>query len=155
MHDVEGCFACDLIAGRHPLPGGRIHRTRHWIVEHCVGRRGESPLGIGTLLVKPERHVVHVADLDDDETAELGPLLRDAARVVTRVTKPEQVYACLWSHGPVHVHFVVQPVDNLLMERHGAHGPMLQVAQFESEPHDDRAAVEAFATAARAEFSRL
>jgi hypothetical protein len=50
------CIACDLSAGRAPLPGGLIHRTQHWLVEHCIG-----PLGIGTLIVKPERHVEHVA----------------------------------------------------------------------------------------------
>ena len=38
MVDVAGCLACDLTAGRLPLPGGRIHETDYWIVEHCVGR---------------------------------------------------------------------------------------------------------------------
>lgn len=38
------CTACDLAAGTLPLPGGRIHETTHWLVEHCVG-----PLGLGTL----------------------------------------------------------------------------------------------------------
>jgi diadenosine tetraphosphate (Ap4A) HIT family hydrolase len=54
-----------------------IHRSDHWLVEHCVG-----PLGLGTLIVKPERHVTAVADLTDEESAELGPLLRRASQVV-------------------------------------------------------------------------
>ena len=29
--DIVGCLACDLAAGRLPLPGGRIHETGHWI----------------------------------------------------------------------------------------------------------------------------
>lgn len=37
------------------------------MVEHCVG-----PLGVGTLIVKPERHVVHVADLTAEEAASMG-----------------------------------------------------------------------------------
>jgi ATP adenylyltransferase len=60
------------------LPGGRIHETTHWRVEHCVG-----PLGLGTLIVKPRRHVTRVADITDDEAAELGPLLRATSRVAT------------------------------------------------------------------------
>ena len=103
-----GCLACDLAEGRTPLPGGVIHDSGKWLVEHCVG-----PLGVGTLVVKPKRHVVHVADLDEQETAELGPLLRATADVTSRLTAAEQVYVCLWSHRggvPVHVHFVVQPV---------------------------------------------
>ena len=56
------CIACDLTAGAEDLPGGRIHETTGWVVEHCIG-----PLGVGTLIVKPKRHVVHVADLTQSE----------------------------------------------------------------------------------------
>lgn len=62
------CPACDLIEGRAELPGGVIARSSGWVVEHCVG-----PLGVGTLVVKPERHVVHVADLTEDEGIAMGP----------------------------------------------------------------------------------
>ena len=74
-----GCFACDLAEGRVPLPGGGLLDAGRWLVEHCAG-----PLGVGTLVVKPRRHVLHVADLDERESAELGPLLRRAADVAGR-----------------------------------------------------------------------
>src|SRR5258706_10980554 len=148
---MEGCLACDLYAGRMPLPGGVIHETRHWAVEHCVG-----PLGLGTLVVKPKRHVVHVADLSRDEADELGPLLRLAARAATEVTSPDQVYVTLWSHAgarPGHIHWVVQPVTRAQMAAHGLHGPRLQVAMLERgdpPPADD---VEAIAVRLRALFA--
>jgi hypothetical protein len=50
---MNDCLACDLTEGRVPLPGGLIHETSRWRVEHCVG-----PLGVGTLIVKPKRHVL-------------------------------------------------------------------------------------------------
>ena len=146
--DIPGCIACDLTAGREPLPGGVIADTGSWRVEHCVG-----PLGVGTLIVKPLRHVLHVGDLTAEETAELGPLLRKAASVVTELLQPEQVYVCLWSHAggaPGHIHFVVQPVSRELMDRYGLHGPGLQKAMFEAGdalPDDE---VEAFCDRARA-----
>ena len=87
MSDGDECVACDLARGNIDLPGGLIHRTKHWLVEHCIG-----PLGAGTLIVKPERHVVHVADLSDDEADELGALLRTTSAVVTALTNPAQVY---------------------------------------------------------------
>ena len=105
-----------------------MHRTSRWAVEHTVG-----PLGLGTLVVKPLRHVVHVADLDEAESAELGPLLRHTAAAVTTVIQPEQVYVCLWSHAggaPAHIHFVVQPVTEADKTRFGALGPDLQAAMF-------------------------
>jgi diadenosine tetraphosphate (Ap4A) HIT family hydrolase len=132
---LTGCLACDVVA-----PGGRIVDGERWIVEHCIG-----PLGIGTLIVKPRRHVLNIADLDADEAAELGPLLQRVAAAVRVLAQPEQVYVCLWSHGPVHIHFVVQPVTGDMPR-----GPHLQAALFDrAEPPDPEAAA-AFAERARA-----
>ena len=109
-----------------------------WVVEHCVG-----PLGVGTLIVKPARHVVHMAELTDRESAELGPLLQRTSAAITEVVRPEQVYVCLWSHQdarPGHLHFVVQPAMRAEMDRFGAHGPRLQMAMFtagEMPPADE------------------
>src|SRR5438477_11512457 len=103
---MEGCIACDLAEGRHPLPGGRIWENDHWLVEHCVG-----PLGVGALVAKPRRHVTRIADLSVSEAAELGPLLRRTAAVVDSLTAADQIYVCLWSHAggePAPIHFVVQ-----------------------------------------------
>jgi len=150
--EAEGCLACDLADGRIPLPGGVIHETGHWLVEHTIGS-----LGLGTLIVKPKRHVLHVWELDGDEAAELGPLLRDTTAVVAELTSPDQVYVCLWSHHggvPVHVHFVVQPVTAEQRDRHGP-GPQLQVAMFEAGELPPGDEVEAHAERARAVFDRL
>ncbi len=62
--NVEGCLACDLNSGRQELPGGRIHTTAYWAVEHCVG-----PLGVGALIVNPLRHTLNVADKTAEESA--------------------------------------------------------------------------------------
>jgi diadenosine tetraphosphate (Ap4A) HIT family hydrolase len=148
---MDGCLGCDLAAGRLPLPGGVIYETEHWLVEHCVG-----PLGVGTLIIKPRRHVTRVSELTGGEAAEVGLLLRRSAAVVDQLVEPEQVYTCLWSHAgsvPVHIHYVVQPVSRALMDEHGAHGPALQVAMFkrgELPPEDE---VTLFADRARQAFA--
>jgi len=144
---AEGCLACDLMAGRRPLPGGRIHATAHWVVEHCVG-----PLGLGTLIVKPRRHCLHVWELSEAEASELGPLLRRVTAVLHALLRPDQVYICLWSHTGwqlVHLHFVVQPCWNALQERHARPGPFLQAEMFQAGVTPDPAAVEALAARAR------
>lgn len=150
---VEGCLACDLADGRLPLPGGRVHETDHWLVEHCIG-----PLGVGTLIVKPRRHVVHVADLDEAEAKELGPLLWRVAATVTELTDPEQVYVTLWSHAnavPGHIHWVVQPVTASLMAEHGGlHGARIQVEMFDRRLESPLADVEAFSERARELLAR-
>ena len=121
------------------------------MVEHCVG-----PLGVGTLVVKPVRHVTGVDDLSDDEAAELGPLLRRASRVARELTAAEQVYNCLWSHAgrrPGHLHYVVQPVGEQQVARHDAVGPELQTAMFTLDEPPDPEAVERFAGSARELFA--
>lgn len=146
-------MACDLVSGATPLPGGRIHRTDSWVVEHCIG-----PLGLGTLIVKPIRHVTAVADLLPGEAAELGELLTLAATAVHELTDPDQVYVCLWSHAnrrPVHIHFVVQPATREQMERFDAHGPALQVAMFQANEAPPTPEVEAFASRAASWFKAM
>src|SRR5580658_8360922 len=146
----DECLACDLAAGREPLPGGLIHSTTSWLVEHCVG-----PLGLGTLIVKPARHVTAVADLSPTEAAELGPLLQQASWVAGQLVDADQVYNCLWSHAggaPGHIHYVVQPVTREQMAELAAHGPELQVRMFAGGQSPDPAAVERAAARARQLF---
>ncbi len=148
---VVGCMACDLMAGRMTVPGGSIHETTCWRVEHCIG-----PLGVGTLIVKPKRHVTAVAALAPEETAELGPLIQRVSEVVTDLTGAQQVYVCLWSHAggtPGHIHFVVQPVTRSQMARYRGYGPHLQSEMFAAEEPVDRERAAAFAGKARAKLT--
>lgn len=124
---MEGCLACELTTGLRDLPGGRIHETPCWIVEHCVG-----PLGVGALIVKPKRHITRVWELDGSESHELGPLLQRVAAALQRVLEPEQIYVNLWSHSggtPVHIHWVLQPIA--VDRPAGLLGPHLQAAMFD------------------------
>ena len=144
-------MACDLV--RHPekVPGGRVAELGGWVVEHCFG------LGVGTMVVKPRRHVLHVAELDATEAAELGPALAMVSNAVTlaaaEVGEPaDQVYVCLWSHAerrPGHIHYVVQPVGHALMERFDAHGPELQLRMFQAGENMDPDAMAAAAERVR------
>ncbi len=143
----DGCLACDLSRGKQDLPGGRIYATGHWAVEHWVG-----PFGVGTLIVKPLRHCLHVSELTNEETAELGPLLQRATSVIESLIEPDQVYVCLWSHAgwtPGHIHFVLQPSWNRFQEEHEKPGPFLQVDMLRSNESPPRDEVEAFAEQAR------
>ena len=54
-----------------------------------------GPMNLGTLIVAPKEHIVAVADLDDATVAEFVPVLRDTARVVAALCRPEQTYVSL------------------------------------------------------------
>jgi ATP adenylyltransferase len=148
---VSACRACDVGAGNRPIPGGLIHETAHWRVEHSLGS-----LGTGALFVTAKRHVVHLADLDPVESAEIGPLLVEASRVVTETTDALQVYVNLWSHNgsePVHIHWVVHPLTRELLDRYGRTGPRLQAAMFDGHGSPAAVEIERAADAARAAFA--
>jgi diadenosine tetraphosphate (Ap4A) HIT family hydrolase len=152
MRDVADCLGCEIVTGKRAVPGGIVHQTAHWIVNHAVGR-----LSLGTLVVAPRDHVVAVADLDDEAAAELGTLLRDAARVVEAICRPEQTYVCVWSHGQTerrHLHMLVQPVTAALVAQYGGlRSERLQARiMIAGEPLDD-AEVEQFCQDARQRFA--
>ena len=152
--NVTGCLGCDLYAGRRALPGGIVHETASWVVTHVVGS-----MNLGTLVVGPKDHVVAMADLDDRAAAELGALLRDTARVVEALCRPEQTYVSLWSHGPgtrKHLHLVVQPVTAALMERFGgARSEQLQARMLASGEVPAVEDVERFCARARDQFAGM
>lgn len=152
--DVVGCLGCDLLAGRRPLPGGVVHETAAWVVNHVVG-----PMNLGTLVVGPREHVTAVADLETSAVAELGPVLRDTARVVEALCQPEQTYVCLWSHGArarKHLHFAVQPVTATLVARYGGlRSERLQARMLAGTDEPDPADVERLCDQARELFRTI
>lgn len=147
----DDCMACQLTAGALDLPGGRVFQTEHWVVEHCIGT-----LGVGTLILKPLRHIIALADMSSAEAATLGPLMQRTTSIVQALTNADQVYVCLWSHAgwkPVHIHFVLQPAWNSLQSRYPRPGPALQMAMFAAAEPLDRIAVQEFCDRARAAFT--
>jgi ATP adenylyltransferase len=151
---VAGCLGCDLLAGRRDLPGGIVHATTSWAVNHVVGS-----MNLGTLVVSPRDHIVALADLADTAAAELGPVLRDTARVVEVLCRPQQTYVCLWSHGAgarKHLHIAVQPVTADLVARYGGvRSEQLQARMLASGDEPDAGDVKRFCEQARELFRAL
>jgi ATP adenylyltransferase len=131
-----------------------VHQTAGWVVNHVVG-----PMNLGTLIVAPKEHVVAVADLDDAAVAEFGPVLRDTARVVEALCRPEQTYVSLWSHGASarkHLHVAVQPVTAAVVARYGGlRSEQLQARMLASGDEPAIADVEQFCERARELFRTI
>ena len=102
---VAGCLACDILAGRITPPGGVIYEDPYWRIDHQA-----SPVLLrGFLIVKPRRHVEHLAELTAAEAAALGPVLRLAAQALTAAVAPAKVYAASFGELVTHLHFYVLP----------------------------------------------
>ena len=103
--DRVGCMACDANAGRLTAPGGVIYEDDLWRVEHAL-----SPALLrGWLIVKPRRHVEHLADLTLDEASALGPLVQRVSGALQRALAAERVYVCSFGELVNHVHLYVLP----------------------------------------------
>ena len=102
---VEGCLACDVLAGRVEVPGGTIDETEHWHADHCVG-----PFGVGAVVVKAKEHVEGLWQLPDSAASELGPFLRRISGAIVEGLGAERAYLTMWTDKPpLHVHLVVYP----------------------------------------------
>jgi ATP adenylyltransferase len=145
---MEPCIGCDFANDVTAPPGGFLLRTERWMLNHCIG-----PLGLGTLVLAPVRHVVRVTELTDVELHEYARLMHSAATVIDAILGPEQTYVCLWSHGsegPRHLHWIVQPVSDELVDLYGGkRSEELQLAMFEADAYPERSEIEAFCQEAR------
>jgi diadenosine tetraphosphate (Ap4A) HIT family hydrolase len=102
---TQGCLACDANEGRVQPPGGVILEDDHWILEHSL-----APVLLrGWLILKPRRHVEHIADLTLGERSGLGPLIADASAALKRALGAERVYVCSLGESVNHVHFYLIP----------------------------------------------
>ncbi|MFI1990819.1 HIT family protein [Actinoplanes sp. NPDC020271] len=101
------------VAGRlHPLTG-------HWVMNAAIGWDARPWFVVQTAV-----HRASLADLDDAEAAELGPVSRAITRAVTEATGAERVYFQLLNEAqPPHVHFHV--IARLPADPPGVRGPAL------------------------------
>lgn len=103
--NVDGCLACDALAGRVEVPGGTIDETLHWQAEHCIG-----PFGVGAIVVKTKEHVESLWQLPEPAADELGPFLRRISGAIVGGLGAERAYLTMWvDKPPLHVHLVVYP----------------------------------------------
>ena len=116
------CVTCDLIrrrdAGSAPL-WDSIIRTPGWDLVHAYGTSIE-----GWLVLVVRRHVVAIADMRDEEAAELGPLLQKVSAALRAVMGCPKTYVVQFAEHRQHphVHFHVIPrAEDLPEDRRGPH----------------------------------
>ena len=113
------CTTCELVARRdagEAPPWDRIRRTPNWDVVHAYGTSLE-----GRMVLVVRRHITTVADLTDDEAAELGPLIRGVSRALQAVTGCPKTYVVQFAeaadHPHVHVHVIPRAAELPLEHR--------------------------------------
>lgn len=88
----------------------------HWSVVHA-----HSSGLLGWLILEPRRHVIHLAELTDEEAASLGVWQVRLARALAEELEKPKVYVAEFGESPgshLHFHVVARPAD-LAQERVG------------------------------------
>lgn len=91
-------------------PWDQIRRTASWDIVHAFGTSIE-----GWIVLVVRRHITAVADMTDDEAAELGPLVREVSRALHQVVGCDKTYVVQFAehrdHPHVHVHVIPRARD--------------------------------------------
>jgi diadenosine tetraphosphate (Ap4A) HIT family hydrolase len=134
------CYSCGTVATPDVRPWQRIYRYGGFYVAHALG----SSLA-GWLVIVSDRHVESLGDLDPDEGASLGLLLRATSVALERVLDVPKSYVIFLAEAQgfshLHVHVVPRSRD-LPADRRGPDvfaylkdGPDLEISE------DDRDAL--------------
>ncbi len=133
---MSDCLTCQLVerrdSGEAPA-WDAILRTAHWDVAHAFGTAVE-----GWLVLVVRRHLTTVADLSEEEAAELGPLIRDVSRALQRVIDCAKTYVVQFAEHPQHPHVHVHVIPRAHDLPHERQGPrvfsLLGVSEEDSVP---------------------
>jgi len=102
---VNGCLACDELAGKVRAPGGVIYEDQHWMVSHRLGHDAVP----GHLILKLKRHCEHLAELTPAEAATLGPMIQKTSSALSKLLNAVKVYAASYGEEVGHIHFFIIP----------------------------------------------
>ena len=103
---MENCFICRKHQGQEAAPpGGYIHEDEHWMVCHAPGRLGP----LGTLFIESKRHFLDYADMNEEEAASLGVVMRKIYSALRLHTDAERIYQYTSIEGVAHFHSWLVP----------------------------------------------
>lgn len=105
------CVTCRCNRGELLSPGGVIYQDSMWRLEHTFF---PVPMA-GWVILKPLRHVEHLADLTAEELTSYGPLSGRIAAGLREVLQATKVYMVLFAESAnaphLHIHFIPRSAD--------------------------------------------
>ena len=106
---VEHCLVCQEHSLQVPVPGDHLVSTEAIVAFHLPPWPPPAEdVFLGYLMVTSRRHVPGMADLSDDESAEIGTWISRLSRAL-RSLGAERVYVAVVGHGVPHLHVHLVP----------------------------------------------
>jgi diadenosine tetraphosphate (Ap4A) HIT family hydrolase len=98
------CVICRGLAGDAELSRLQVWEDELWRL--TVSLEAEV---LGFAYLEPKRHIPHLTDLDGDEAATFGTVLRRVSRVLQQETGADLVYVYIFGGGVPHLHVHLAP----------------------------------------------
>jgi diadenosine tetraphosphate (Ap4A) HIT family hydrolase len=105
---MSPCPVCEKHQDLSKHTGPAIFDDGGWLVTHFPKLETEKATR-GHLLIESKRHVQDLTELNDVESATLGRLIRDGAKLIKTKTEAEHVYCFRINDKVQHLHFHLIP----------------------------------------------
>ena len=102
MHD---CVICQTVNGLLTPLGGIVYESAHWVFYV----RAQPLLVAGQGFVALKRHCEGIADLYDEEAADLGIMMRRVSAALNDTLAPTRVHMAVYAEEVRHLHVHVTP----------------------------------------------
>jgi diadenosine tetraphosphate (Ap4A) HIT family hydrolase len=100
------CFICEKQSGQgNPSPGGYIYVDSNWRVCHAPIKAGPA----GTLILESRRHFLDFSDMNEEEAASYGVILKMLFVNLKPLLNAERIYLLLLLEGASHFHIWLVP----------------------------------------------
>ena len=111
---METCFICRKHERLEPAPpGGYIYEDVHWMVCHAPGKFGP----LGTLFIEAKRHFLDYSEMNNEEAASFGIVIRKIYQALKIHTDAERIYQLTTIEGQPHYHCWIVPRGKDVSER--------------------------------------
>jgi diadenosine tetraphosphate (Ap4A) HIT family hydrolase len=111
---MDNCFICRKHSGQEAAPpGGYIYEGEHWMVCHAPAKLGP----LGTLFIESKRHFLDYAEMNEEEAASLGNILKKAYSALRMNLEVERIYQLSTMEGQPHYHCWIVPRGKDITER--------------------------------------
>ena len=103
---MDTCFLCRKHNGQETAPpGGYIYEDEHWMICHAPAKLGP----LETLFIKSKRHFLDYTEMNDEESASLGYVMRKIYYTLKLHTEAERIYQVTLMEGVPHFHSWLVP----------------------------------------------
>lgn len=103
MNNIKECLICNLNTSKDFL----VFEGKYWQVD--------TPLDIkldGLFFIKTKRHVEQLGELTDEETNEIGGIIKSFSRESQKISNASKVIAMSLGFSEPHIHFWIIPVTD-------------------------------------------